>query len=157
MKVSTTGYPPLFYKNEQLTIECKATEYTQLVLLQIRDRVKSDQHGCTYIASHSPTNALLRPAFPDLTEEICESSLRPTTPPSTLRVTGTVTDDLIGLQLYCYASGDGVEVDDGNLAVDTTRGRLLKLANVILQFICFRKVGKYFLNYCHVSLGPVSV
>ena len=128
MNVSTTGYPPLFYKNESITIECKATEYTQLVLLQIRDRVKSDQHGCSYSGGiYSPNNALLRPAFPDLTKEFCESSLLPTTPPSTLSVTGTVTDDLIGLQLYCYAAGDDAEVDDGNLAVDTIRGDLFIL------------------------------
>ena len=125
MKVSTTGYPPLFYKNESITIECKATEYTQLVLLQIRDRVNNDQHGCTYGGGvFSPNNRLLRPAFPDLTKEICESSLLHTTPPSILSVTGTVTDDLIGLQLYCYA-GELIEDDEnGDLTVDTIRGRL---------------------------------
>ena len=127
MNVSTTGYPPLFYKNEQINIECTATEYAALAILQIRDRGSSDQHGCTYIVSHIPNNALLRPSFPDLTPQICESSLRPTTPPSTLRVTGTVTDDLIGLQLYCFAAGDDAEVDDGNLAVDTIRGDLFIL------------------------------
>ena len=125
MKVSTTGYPPLFYKNEQLTIECTATEYTQLLQLQIRDKVKSDQHGCTHINSPSPNNALLRPAFPDLTEEFCQSSLLRTTPPSTLSVTGKVTDDLIGLQLYCFASEYGVgDVKDGDLTIDTLRGEL---------------------------------
>ena len=129
MNVSTTGYPRLFYKNEPINIECKATEYTALGILAIKDRVNSFLHGCTYIASHSPTNnRLLHPAFPDLTPQICQSSLLPTTPPSTLSVTGTVTDDLIGLQLYCYATADGVEVDDGNLTIDTIRGRLLKLA-----------------------------
>ena len=125
MKVSTTGYPPLFYKNEQLTIECTATEYTQLIQLQIRDRVKGDKHGCTHVNSPSPDNVLLRSSFPDLTIQICESSLRPTTPPSTLSVTGTVTDDLIGLQLYCFASEYGVgDVKDGDLTIDTLRGEL---------------------------------
>ena len=124
MNVSTTGYPPLFYKNEQINIECTATEYAALAILQIRDRVSSDLHGCTYIVSHSPTNALLRPAFPDLTKEICESSLRPTTPPSTLSVTGTVTDDLIGLQLYCFAGEFSGNNENGNLSIDTIRGRL---------------------------------
>ena len=125
MKVSTTGYPPLFYKDEQLIIECKATEYSALAFLQIRDRVKNDQHGCSYGGgNHIPDNALLRPAFPDLTEEICESSLRPTTPPSTLSVTGKVTDDLIGLQLYCYAAEFSGTNENGNLTIDTIRGRL---------------------------------
>ena len=128
MKVSTTGYPSIFYKNEPIIIECTATDYTALTSLAIRDRVSSDQHGCNNAGGDLiPNNALLRPAFPDLTKEFCESSLRPTTPPSILSVTGTVTDDLIGLQLYCFATGDGVEVDDGNLAVDTIRGDLFIL------------------------------
>ena len=124
MKVSSTGYPPLFYKNEQLIIECKATEYTRLFLLQIRDKVKNDQHGCTYAGGiYSLNNALLRPSFPDLTKEICQSSLLPTTPPSTLSVTGTVTEDLIGLQLYCHA-GELTEYEkNGNLTIDTIRGK----------------------------------
>ena len=127
MNVSTTGYPPLFYKNEQINIECTATEYAALAILQIRDRGSGDLHGCTYIVSHTPNNVLLRPSFPDLTKEICESSLLPTTPPSTLSVTGKVTDDLKSLQLYCFAAGDDAEVDDGNLAVDTIRGDLFIL------------------------------
>ena len=124
MKVSTTGYPPLFYKNERINIECTATEYTALTHLQIRDKVKSRQHGCSYGGGHRSVTGLLRPAFPDMTKEICESSHRPTSPPSTLSVTGTVTDDLIGLQLYCYA-GELIEDDEnGDLTVDTIRGRL---------------------------------
>ena len=140
MKVSTTGYPPLLYRNEQITIECTATDYTGLSIVAIRDGVNSFLHGCTYIASHAPTNnGLLQPAFPDLTPQICESSLRPTTPPSTLSVTGTVTDNLIGLQLYCYAAGDGVEVDDGNLTIGTIGGRLLKLAMLFYSLCVLEK------------------
>ena len=127
MNVSTTGYPPLFYKNEQLTIECTATEYTALAFLQIRDKVKSRQHGCSYGGGHRSVTGLLRPAFPDMTKEICESSHRPTTPPSTLSVTGTVTDDLIGLQLYCFAGEFSGNNENGNLSIDTIRGRLLRL------------------------------
>ena len=131
MKVSTTGYPQLFYKNEPLTIECTATEYTQLIQLQIRSRVKSEQHGCTYSAGkHSATNVLLRPAFPHLTHQICESSLHFTTPPSTLSVTGTVTYDLKGLQLYCYAAELYEGDENGNLTIDTIRGELFTSNNL---------------------------
>ena len=127
MKVSTTGYPPLLYKNESIIIECTATEYTDLLRLQIRDRVKVGlRHGCEHGAgAPSPNNGLLQPAFPTLTTEICESSLRRTTPPSTLSVTGTVTDDLIGLQLFCYADNADDGVENGDLTIDTIRGKLL--------------------------------
>ena len=61
------------------------------------------------------------------TEEICESSLRPTAPPSTVSVTGTVTDDLIGLQLFCFAAEFSENNKNGDLTIDTIRGKLLSL------------------------------
>ena len=129
MNVSTTGYPPIFYKNERINIECKATEYNGLIALQIRDRGNTDrQHGCSNLGGAvDAVNGLLHPAFIDLTREICESSLRPTTPPSTLSVIGTVTDDLIGLQLYCFAAEVSGNNENGDLTIDTIRGTLLKL------------------------------
>ena len=122
MNVSTTGYPPVFYRNEPINIKCTGTEYTTLVALQIWGRVNT---GCSNLGGYvGPVNGLLEPAFPSLTKEFCESSLHFTTPPSTLSVTGTVTDDLIGLQLYCYA-GEIIEGDEnGDLTVDIIRGRL---------------------------------
>ena len=92
MKVSKTGYSPLFYKNEPITIECTATEYTVSVAFHIRDRVSTArQHGCSNPGGdHSPNNGLLQLAFPNRTKKICESLLQPTTPPSILSVTGTV-------------------------------------------------------------------
>ena len=127
IKVSTTGYSPLLYKNEQITIECTATEYAALLALHVRGRGKDDRHGCTSIDGELFAVAgLLGPSFPDLTRQICESSLQPTTPPSTLRITGTVTEDLAGLQLYCYAADASEGVGDGNLVIDTIRGELLK-------------------------------
>ena len=145
MNVSTIGYPPLYYMNESITIECTATDYTDVTTLRIRDKVKIGlHHGCEYNGgAHSPNNVLLQPAFPDLTKENCESSLRRTTPPSTLSVTGSVTDDLIGLQLYCYASNIDDRAENGDLTIDTIRGTLLKLTNVILQFIYFSKFKEH--------------
>ena len=125
MKVSTTGYPPSFYMNERITIECKASEYTQLVVLHIRNRVSSARHGCSYAAGkYSPNDGLPQPAFPRLTEQICESNVHFATPPSTLSVTGTVTDDLIGLQLYCNADTLKEGDENRNLTINTIRGKL---------------------------------
>ena len=127
MNVSTTGYPPVFYRNEPINIKCTGTEYTTLVALQIWGRVNTGyQRGCSNLGGNvGPVNGLLEPAFPSLTKEFCESSLHFTTPPSTLSVTGKVTDDLIGLQLYCFASEYGVDdVKDGDLTIDTLRGEL---------------------------------
>ena len=119
MRVDTTGYPPSLYENESITIECTATEYTDLVNLQIRGRDEPDNyHGCLLFRDRPSFQVgLLQNSFPRLTREICESTLHRTTPPSTLSVTGTVTKDLAGLQLYCYAGETSREAEDGNLAI----------------------------------------
>ena len=131
MKVSSTGYPPLLYKNESLTIDCKAADYTTIFSLYYVASASGTEeyYGCAYYnGQHLPSNGLLlQPAFPDLTftEDICQSSIHPTTPPSTLSVTGTVTGDLTGLQLHCSAGDGSMVVRDGNLTVDIIGGELL--------------------------------
>ena len=126
MKVSTTGYPSSFYENERINIECTATEYTGLLNIRIKNRGSDATDGCSYGAGeYSCVTGLLQPAFPRLTDQICESSLHYTTPPSTLSVPGTVTDDLIGLQLYCYADTLEESDENGNLTITTIRGKLI--------------------------------
>ena len=125
MKVSTTGYPSSFYENERINIECTATDYTGLISIRIKNRVSGATDGCGYDGGeYKRVTGLLQPAFPRLTDQICESSLHYTTPPSTLSLPGTVTDDLIGLQLYCYADTVKESDENGNLTITTIRGKL---------------------------------
>ena len=129
MKVRSAGYPPLLYRNESITIECTATDYTAIFSLYYVARANgtNEYYGCAYYnGQHLPSNGLLlQPAFSKLTKEICESSLHRTTPPSTLSATGTVTDDLKGLQLHCSAGDGSMVVKDGNLIIDIIKGELL--------------------------------
>ena len=115
-----------FYLNERTTIQCSATDFSQITSLELRINEGRDQQqtGCTKSTPEwTGTDLIFSESL--ISGSDCETAVQST--PFIITLQPTITEQLRGASLFCYAYDEATSSSEQTqvVVVNNIRGELL--------------------------------
>ena len=119
-----------FYLNERTTIQCSAKDFSQITVLQLQTTGDVNKYtGCSKSTPRwQSADIIFYQSLISSTD--CETAARST--PFIITLQPTITEQLRGASLYCYAydAATSTEKQTTPVVVDTIRGERLDFYNI---------------------------